>query len=297
MTTIRRIQTDSAPLAAAQVRRLLDYVATGSLPNEHLWGAFDARGEIHHAAVVLPQTGRTGLVFTSRLDRRRDVAAMAELIDAAVADLPPSQVTLAQALIDPDDDLRLGAFDDAGFTTLTTLCYLQTRVPGHAQPPALPADVTFESYQEARVGDFVSVLDASYERTLDCPALQGLRCTPDVLAGHRATGVFDPALWTLLRIGGKPAGVILLNPVPAAQCVELVYLGIGAAYRGRGLGALLMQRGLHLCAQRDEPYITLAVDETNAPAMTLYKRFGFRRLARKVALIRSLHRASTMTHA
>jgi ribosomal protein S18 acetylase RimI-like enzyme len=199
------------------------------------------------------------------------------------------QATLAQALIDPEDDLRRDALAAAGFTELSTLCYMQRRLTHQTVSPPQHIDgVSFEAWRAELKADFLRVLEASYHQTLDCPGLAGIRQTDDVLAGHRGAGEFDPSLWTLMRLHGEPVGVMLLNPVPPADCIELVYLGLASSVRGRGYGALLMQRGLWLCAQRPQTYFTLAVDETNTPALALYRRFGLRRVTRKLAMIRKL---------
>ena len=110
----------------------------------------------------------------------------------------------------------------------------------------------------------------------------------DILAGHRATGNFDPSLWTLLRIDAEPVGVVLLNPFPEQRTIELVYLGLAPVIRGRGRGRQLLRHALRLLHGRRERIVTLAVDEQNAPALRIYRAEGFRDELRRVALIRPL---------
>src|SRR5690606_2862219 len=136
--------------------------------------------------------------------------------------------------------------------------------------------------------DLLRVLEESYENTLDCPGLRGLRETRDILCGHQATGTFDPSLWTLLFERGAACGALLLNPVPHHRSIELVYLGLAPRARGRGCGKLLLQHGLALLASRDERIVSLAVDEQNAPALALYRSAGFTLSLRRIALVRSL---------
>ena len=80
----------------------------------------------------------------------------------------------------------------------------------------------------------------------------------------------------------------MLNPSPRQKTIELVYLGLANWARGSGLGAMLLNRGLEQCSLRGERAITLAVDECNTPAIRIYFKAGFRRLLRRVALIRVL---------
>jgi ribosomal-protein-alanine N-acetyltransferase len=89
--------------------------------------------------------------------------------------------------------------------------------------------------------------------------------------------------------------MLLLNRSPASNTIELVYLGLAPAARGRGLGRQLLRHGLHLLGRREERAITLAVDEQNDPALALYRGEGFRRVLRRIALIRPLGAAASPT--
>lgn len=311
MNLIRRIQIEDLTAASRHITVLMDLLTRHTGPQEAdsastdtrgaftsggasggggvMYGSYDESGTLVHAVVALPQPGRTAMIFTARPAKRRLLPDLGRVIEAACAAMTPDQATLAQSLIDPEDDLRRDALLAAGFTELSTLCYMQRRLahPAISGPQHIDG-VSFEAWRPQLKADFIHVLEASYQQTLDCPGLTGIRLTEDVLAGHRGAGEFDPSLWTLMRLEGEPIGVMLLNPVPAADCIELVYLGLASSVRGRGYGALLMQRGMWLCAGRPETYFTLAVDETNTPALALYRRFGLRRITRKLALIRKL---------
>ncbi|QNN21417.1 GNAT family N-acetyltransferase [Planctomycetales bacterium ZRK34] len=322
MNRIRRIQPEDLTEASRHIAALMDLLARntrsaldGPPPSETLdslvddgpaspaesseggvmYGSYDDSGTLVHAVVAMPQPGRTAMIFTARPSKRKLLPDLARVIETACGAMTPDQATLAQALIDPDDDLRRDALAAAGFTELSTLCYMQKRLGHHAAPPPQQIDgISFEPWRPQAKQDYLHVLEASYQQTLDCPGLAGIRRTEDVLAGHRGAGEFDPSLWTLMRLHDEPIGVLLLNPVPAADCVELVYLGLAHHVRGRGYGALLMQRGMWLCAERPETYFTLAVDETNTPALALYRRFGLRRVTRKLAMIRRLNAPTSM---
>ena len=90
----------------------------------------------------------------------------------------------------------------------------------------------------------IEALDKSYEDTLDCPELCGVRTTEDVLASHKATGDFDPEHWWLVQLDGRPEGCVLMSRCPDQGALELVYLGLSTALRGRGLGRLLLDRAI-----------------------------------------------------
>jgi ribosomal protein S18 acetylase RimI-like enzyme len=135
---------------------------------------------------------------------------------------------------------------------------------------------------------FARAILASYEQTMDCPGLLGLREVDDIIAGHMATGRFDPSLWYAFYQGDVPVGVMLLGILPPHRSGELIYLGIAPAYRGKGLARPILEHGLGELSARDTTRLLLAVDEANQPAIRLYRHLKFRTSARKAALIRAL---------
>jgi len=141
---------------------------------------------------------------------------------------------------------------------------------------------------------FADAIEASYERTADCPGLVGLRSVEDIIAGHKAAGRFAPDLWLALHKRGQPVAVMLINELSQQPGYELVYLGVAAPWRGRGIARRLLRYGLGRLTARDQrwggekPRIQLAVDEANEPAQALYTELGFLPTARKLAMIRAL---------
>jgi ribosomal protein S18 acetylase RimI-like enzyme len=83
-------------------------------------------------------------------------------------------------------------------------------------------------------------------------------------------------------------GALLLSPSPQTDSVEVIYLGIAAESRGRGLGRALLAHGLGLVTDRPERMMALAVDARNTPATALYARTGFRTLRRREAFVAHL---------
>ena len=145
-----------------------------------------------------------------------------------------------------------------------------------------------ENYSARTHQLFQQTIARSYEQSLDCPGLSGMRKMEDVMAGHKGTGEFDPSLWFLLMENYEPLGVLLLGPAVHADALELVYLGLTPAARGRGLGDLLMNLALLSVVRQNRAELTLAVDSRNVPAMRLYFRHGLRRIGSRTALVRQL---------
>lgn len=286
---VERLVSLGAHPDRAHAERFIDYARANAIRMDSMWVHLGDGDRIVATVLAVPSPGRTAMFFASHARLPGETALVGRLIAHACGALG-GETHLAQALLEPAEALDQQAFRLGGFTDLATLTYMERPLGRRrsAAPPAWPSGAKVESYREERRSDFLAALAASYEGTQDCPGLRGLRRMDDILDGHMATGRFEPALWSLLRVDGRPAGLLLLNPCPGNASIELVYLGLGAAVRGRGLGAALLGHGLSLLTGRSERGITLAVDEGNAPALKLYRTFGFRRVLRRQALIRAL---------
>lgn len=283
----------------SRARRFLNYAQANDVSLELLFGELDRRGRIIRASLAVPSSGRTAMIFHTCPQSRREVPAIGQLIQHVCEQTAGRNVAIAQVLVERGAQLERSALEAGGFHHLANLSYLE--LPTHElkrfqEPIAWPAGATIEQYDEVRRDDWVAALDATYIDTLDCPGLRGLRATSDILDGHLGTGRFDHTLWHLLRFDDELAGVIMFNPSGGADTIELVYTGLAPHARGRGLGRILLQFGLQRLASRDERAVTLAVDEANAPAIGLYESFGFRRVLRRIAMIRPLVNVSASDH-
>lgn len=292
---VRKLMQRHGGASQQQTQYLNSVVDELIVEQQWVWGSYGPppppQGRLEAVALLVPQAGRTAMAFISPPVYQAQVPAMAALLDEACRRAPIARATLAQALVPPHASMTSDVFRAARFVPLATLRYMEMTAPRRAAQPPVPAGVTLEPWRDELRGDFLRAMDESYIQTLDCPGLQGMRRTDDVLAGHMSAGSFDPRMWTLLRVEAAPAGVLMLNPIPGVSGVELVYLGLGFAWRGRGLGRFLLRHALWQCAQRSQRTVMLAVDEANAPAVRLYEQTGFRGDIRKLALIRDFRTA------
>lgn len=290
---IERLVSTGGGNDRAAAERFLNYARANAVRLDGLWSWQESDGSLQFTVLAVPSPGRTAMFFASHPRTTAAVEPVSRLVTHAARQLAGWDVHLAQSLLEPGESLDRQAFTEAGFTVLAVLSYLERSLSrANAAPtPDWPAEARVETYREPLRDVLMEVLEASYEQTLDCPGLYGLRETEDILAGHQATGEFDPSLWTLLYVGDRPAGVMLFNPFPAHRTIELVYLGLAPFARGRGLGRQLLRHGLALLRKRRERTLTLAVDERNTPALALYESEGLRPVVQRVALIRSLRGA------
>ena len=214
-----------------------------------------------------------------------------ELIAKVLEDAGPRGTHLAQVLLDPEEQSVIGLYQRAGFSKLAELMYL-SRDLRRERASELGSGFVTKTYSSETHPLFIRAITASYNGSLDCPSLAGRRDIHDILAGHKAVGTFDPALWTvLLEHHHDPIGVSLLNKSSHSDSIELVYFGLTPNGRGRGLSDVLLQHALHAAVKHNARTITLAVDSRNTPALKLYHRHGFRDVCSRVALIRDLREA------
>jgi ribosomal protein S18 acetylase RimI-like enzyme len=265
-----------------------------------------APGPIGQAALAMASPGRTLVVVASSGFGPRAGSAAAALAErAAVIDAtcaPPHAAPaprLAQVLLEPAQRELIDAFALAGFTRLAELGYLRRPLPPYGEPrraeahavvwPPGFAPVPLTAFRDTEGNALLRrALEASYEGTLDCPALCGLRDLDDVVESHKSVGHFDPALWTLLLKDAEPVGCILLSAAAPHASVELVYLGLASSVRGLGLAGRLLRHGIATLAARPEATLACAVDLANSPALALYQRAGFRQFTTRVAMVRPL---------
>ena len=148
-------------------------------------------------------------------------------------------------------------------------------------PPQRPAPswprrpLEFEPYTEANHDRLARLIEATYEGTLDCPRLNDVRRTDDILEGYRQTGAFDPERWLIVRHQGQDVGCLIVTDHPEHGSCELVYMGVAAAWRGHGWGKEIARFAQWLTARAGRPRLVLAVDAANAPAIDMYESVGF----------------------
>lgn len=288
-----------------------------------VWATWEAdparpsRRRARQTCLTVIGSGRTALFFVSEPPPEGDaggsragIAERRSCIEAACRHLQaerPQKVTMAQALTEPSHGWAKEAFLEAGFMHVGDLTYLRRSAASEQVTPAPKLDEgvelrTFAELEAAlgrKVADevFGAALEASYEQTLDCPELCGMRSIDDVLESHRSTGQFDARLWWVILETGpsatvtarKPLGCLLLNPCKDQQTIELVYVGLAISARGKGWAKPLLLHGMTTSLRGRRGYeVACAVDDRNTPARNLYASLGFREAGHRVAMVKSL---------
>ena len=279
-----------APGRAASATHVAEFVQSSAyrrIDLNQIWVA-ETAGQVVWAALPMVSPGRTMLLLSSPPIDKSILTPASRLVDHICDHFNRQDVHLAQVLIEPDHDHARQFYDSRGFKEIAELIYLQGYAPRNAEPPVFPLPLRLLPYSQQTHPVFVDAISRSYHQSLDCPALSGLRSMEDIVDGHKATGDFDPNLWQLLMENEDPLGVVLLSRIPETDAMELVYLGLAPAARGRGLGHLLMRRAIHLVLADGRRRLSLAVDSRNSPALKLYFQMGMQRVTVRVAMIRDL---------
>jgi len=253
-----------------RVAQLLE-PARGDEPSLDLVTAGIDGGRLVAAAAAMASPGRAALVMRSRKGPQEVVAAVLRTQARAAW---RRGLRLLEILVVPGTPTDQTVLHAAGYRLLTTLIYLRGRADGARQHPAT-TELEWRSYTPETASLFECAVERSYKQSLDCPELSRLRTVKDALAGHRATGTFDPSLWWVALLGGEPVGVILLSRLALPRGLELVYMGTAPEARGRGIGDALLKQGFQCAARAGVKTVALAVDTRNIHARRLYERWGF----------------------
>ena len=252
-----------------------------------------SQDEILAACLWVTTPGRVAsLYITDPREYPQVIPALPLCISGAVQDARTAGLSLAQAIVEQPDHISAQVYQDAGCEYLATLLYMERSDPWLSPRAVFPPGVSLETYCTQNHPQFCQAIEESYVGALDCPRLTGLRSIEDVVRGHKAVGRFRENLWFLVVYDRKPAGVLLLAEVEARDSLEVVYLGLARAMRGRGLGTALMELALRQLAPSSLRVCSVAVDATNTPALALYRKMRFRRKHSRDVYIKPLNPVS-----
>ena len=267
-----------------QVTSFLRY--TEALRLDAMCGWFAQSGSrIVSTCVCVPSAGRTSMMLLPRnTEAGHESEAIHRLIDEAIATESARQTCLLQCLLDPGDAGNLIKLQEMGFIDVAELVYMEKWLLPHALEVEDDAG-RWLTYDSRSHDAFAKTIAESYVATQDCQARRGLREIDDIIAGHQAAGLFSPQRWLMRYDRDEAQGCILLNENPLHPTLEVAYVGVRPAHRRRGVGAALMSRAMALAASERFERMTLAVDEKNGPAISLYEKLGYQRLTRRRALV------------
>jgi mycothiol synthase len=258
---------------SARVRHALTLLDVGDIDPLGIWVARTAAG-LAGVQVCIPLRGGSGLFWLPQVESRWSESDLPErLVQAALTWLVQGGGKLAQALLPANDTSLAEPLVRCGFQHITQLQYMRhdlETIAGSEAPP-----MHLQNFAPAIERTFQDTLARTYQGTLDCPELNGLRTVEESMEGHRAQGIWRPENWRLAWLDDSPAGVVLMMELHDGAGWDLSYVGVVPELRGRGLGRALVLHALHSAREAGAGQLLLAVDQRNTIALPLYESLGF----------------------
>ena len=209
--------------------------------------------------MIIESPGKTGVLFhTSANADGAEADCLVQLVRAMCSHTIGQGLSMVQTLLETDANQDVEMLKKAGIVKLARLVYMKLDL---AAAPTYQADasIAWRNYAELAEEELAEVIRRTYEGSLDCPGLSGVRKIEDVVAGHKASGMFCPQAWWLIERDSSPAGCIIVN---------------------------------------DSPTVPISVDGRNHYAIRLYEAEGYRRTHCRLAYMmcrRDLPRAADVS--
>lgn len=269
-----RLSPEGQP-PAPPVRAFLEDIKQSANTLEMLHGAY-LSGKLVGAVAAIVSPGRSALVLLPSKWTNADlVRVYSKLLESLKEAAWERSLILLQTLTRSSVNCATESLQQSGFQYLTNLDYLRYPVQASPARTSTVDDLAWVTYSGEREKLFQEALEQTYAQSLDCPELTSIRSTSDVLAGHRAAGLFEARFWWVAMRGDRPAGVMLLSRIPRSSVMEVVYMGVAQPFRRTGVAHALLSRALLAAQQESVTGLALAVDSRNVPARSFYRRWGF----------------------
>ncbi len=257
--------------------RLLQDWRQGMWPDHAIMVACEQH-QIRGAMFAQAMPGAVGMIWPPQTDEGPNADAIAvALLQHGIQQLHRFNLSWLQAIL-PMHDLKSAALLlRQGFQFLTNLSYMLHTLHRVEKPTAQGQELRWISYTPEQQPLLAATLQLTYQDSLDCPELNGLRSMADVLEGHRDTKVWQPHWWRFVLLKDTPIAVVIhaINKELPRPAWELLYIGLVPQARGQGWGQTILQQFLNEAKQEGAEHVLLAVDNRNAPALQLYERLGF----------------------
>jgi ribosomal protein S18 acetylase RimI-like enzyme len=239
-----------------------------------------------------PEPNQTALVWMPRcvpgLESEEVEAVSLALLNAVTEQAVQAGLDLVQAALGEHQFLQDQVIlEEAEYEYLADLIYLA------CTPEAMPGEqpdsqLEFEPYEETEYERLTRLVEATYEETFDCPALNGVQAIDTVLEGYRNVGRFLPQHWRFIRHAGQDVGCLLLAEYPDQSLFELVYMGLIPEARGKGWGHDIARFAQWITRSANGLHLVVAVDAANTPAIRGYEKAGYTSWDRRVVYVKIL---------
>lgn len=245
--------------------------------------------ELAGAMLAQELPGKSASIFLPQLAAGEEGSLTGEsLVQEMLRILAADGIHLCQCLL-AKGQTAPPSLTAAGLQHSASLLYMTCEPQFPAAPVTMPG-FKLVPFQEGDETALAQLIDATYVDTQDCPALNGLRDSLDVIEGYKHVGEFRREHWLTLveESSSRAAGCLILAAHPPHPTLELVYIGVAPEFRQRGLGAKLTRQAKWLAAQAGAERLVLAVDPANQPAIAMYSATGFWAWEERAIWVKSL---------
>ncbi len=261
-----------------RLARAMSMVARGELTAGQILLARSDQGPPCGAMICQPLAGACALLWPPQVPVGPQCRAIEDqLVQNCLHRLRQGGTKLVQAILGPTDLLLAESLERNGIQQITQVAYLRHPLGQQPQLRSQPR-LRFQNHPENNWPLLAQILEKTYQGTLDCPELNGVRAMEEVLAGHRGQGVYRPDWWWLAFLDDQPVGVLFLTESPNQEGVDLSYIGVVPQARRQGIGRQLVQLALQTAQEAGAWQLTLALDVRNHPARNLYEELGFEQI-------------------
>ena len=157
------------------VDALLQYADRRNLSLEHCLIAQE-RGRMLGACLCVDSPGRMASVFIPALPRFLEPSTtMVGLLTESARLARQRNIQILQSTLAPEATLEANVYRQADFQRLTQLIYMDSDLTQPIPLEAPATQVTWETYDATRHELFARVVQGTYEDSLDCVALNGIR--------------------------------------------------------------------------------------------------------------------------
>jgi ribosomal protein S18 acetylase RimI-like enzyme len=241
-------------------------------------------GKSKNAVVLVTEGNGSVATFMTSPPTRDNEEYLNLSLQQAKKDVVQKGIATAHAVLGEHDLHAVHLFENAGFTKLATLHFMEWVARTNQKNIAKTATATFCETSAFTPLVLQETMKNTYIGSLDCPAIHGKRNIKDIIKSHHGFDPSDVSLWFIILRNNETAGVLLLNQPENEQHLELAYLGITPKMRGIGLAKEAVDHAVNLAIKRRCKKIVLAVDSANTPAIRLYKKANFHKTANRIAM-------------
>jgi mycothiol synthase len=230
--------------------------------------------EIRGAAWGQRQSGNIVMFWPPQLVAGEDGQTAYRLAEAVVAAIDETAAEMMQVFLSAPAAETVRILKHVGFRHIADLRYM-TAESSRFPLAAPPGGLEYVAYNGTQRGRLLELVARTYEGTLDCRELDGVRDLDHVINGYQGTGAFRPENWLFVRKDGRDVGVLLLADHPKGRHWELMYMALVPDARGRGWGRQIARYAQWLGRGANIERIVVACDAANWPAIAMYRDSGF----------------------